>query len=216
MPRVSDKRDSTIEASKKPGNRAAPLRFELVSSAFRVVRSLPDRLLYSRRRADARRLVGARAPIRSILVVCYGNICRSPFAAALLARGVPNNGLDRTVTSAGFVGPGRQPPKHALAVSLARNIDLGSHRSQLVTSTAVKAAELIVVMSADQAILIRQRFAPVGGAILVLGDLDPKPITARTIRDPWGQDLSVFEESYARIERCIVELERLLSGDVSD
>jgi protein-tyrosine-phosphatase len=216
MARVTDKRDATTEPSGSPGEPAPALRSELVPSALRALRSLPERLLHARRRAEATRSVGARRPIRSILVVCYGNICRSPFAAALLARGVSTNGRDRTVTSAGFVGPGRQPPRHALTVSLARKVDLSSHRSRILTHSAVSAAELIVVMSADQATSIHRRFWPVGGTILVLGDLDPKPITARTIRDPWGQDLSVFEESYARIERCIAELERLLGDDVAD
>jgi protein-tyrosine phosphatase len=157
--------------------------------------------------------VSARAPIRSILVVCSGNVCRSPFAEALLARSAAANGLPRKVTSAGFVSAGRQPPDHAVTASLEHEVDIRSHRSRFVTHAAVKTAELIVVMSAEQAMMLRLRFGRGAGPILVLGDLDPSFVGERTIRDPWRQSLSVFEESYARIERCIAELERCLAHD---
>jgi len=39
--------------------------------------------------------------------------------------------------------------------------------------------------------------------VLVLGDSDPEPIDARTIRDPVNEPLAVLEETYARIERCV-------------
>jgi protein-tyrosine-phosphatase len=46
--------------------------------------------------------------------------------------------------------------------------------------------------------------------VLVLGDLDPEPVASRTVRDPVNQPLAAFEDSYARIERCVRELERFI------
>jgi protein-tyrosine-phosphatase len=144
------------------------------------------------------------------LVVCHGNICRSPFAAALLARNAAANGTARSVTSGGFITPGRRPPEPALISSAARNVDLHDHRSALVTDRAANSADLIVAMSPEQESAIRRRYG-LADRIIILGDLDPLPIPARTIRDPWGQSLTVFEESYERIERCVAELERILA-----
>jgi protein-tyrosine phosphatase len=118
---------------------------------------------------------------------------------------VPLAGAVR-VTSAGFVGPGRQPPSMALAVARRHGIDLSAHRSALIPSDAVRASDLIVVMSAEQETAIRRRFANVSPRIVVLGDLDPLPILERTIRDPWDGDEKAFAESYGRIERCTREL----------
>jgi protein-tyrosine-phosphatase len=50
--------------------------------------------------------------------------------------------------------------------------------------------------------------------VIVLGDLDPEPITRRAIQDPVEQPASVFEESYARIDRCLRTLVRVMSSAV--
>jgi len=114
--------------------------------------------------------------------------------------------MKATVSSAGFVGPGRQSPPEALAAGLRRSYDLHDHRSQLATPIILRAADLIVVMSKEQA---RAAYLT-GGAprapIVALGDFDPDPIDRRTILDPWGMSSSAFDQSYDRIERCVREL----------
>jgi protein-tyrosine-phosphatase len=57
---------------------------------------------------------------------------------------------------------------------------------------------------------ICDRFGRTVRDVLVLGDLDPQAIDTRTIRDPVNQPRAVFEESYARIERCVRALERAI------
>src|SRR5205809_858865 len=72
----------------------------LMGTIARTLRHTPDRLLHARRRREARARLAARRPA-SVLVICHGNIWRSPFAAALLARELAPHGLP--VTSAGGV-----------------------------------------------------------------------------------------------------------------
>lgn len=178
-----------------------------VAASFRFT----DRLLHASRRQAARRRITRDAPFAAILFICHGNICRSPFAAAAFARGANDRrGLNISVTSAGFIGPGRRPPGEALDVSARRNIDLTNHRSTIITATAIRTADLVVVMEANQARALQRRFAQQLRSVLVLGDLDPMPITERTIFDPWGKGEGVFEDTYQRIERCIDELIRLI------
>ena len=105
------------------------------------------------------------------------------------------------VESAGFVGPNRQPPSEALEVASRRGIDMTGHRSRIVTQSMLDAAGAIVVMSVEQAHLIRRRVPR--DVILLLGDLDPEAIERRTIFDPWGAEAAVFEASYQRSERCL-------------
>jgi protein-tyrosine phosphatase len=173
-----------------------------------------DRFLHPLRRLVLRRrLAGADIP-RSILFVCHGNVCRSPYAAASfsrrLARAVPD--VIR-VSSAGFVGPDRTPPAEAVAAASRRGIDLESHRSSLVLADRVRASDIILVMSADQARAIRRRLGGARPLIAVLGDLDPHPIDSRTVRDPWDGDAEVFDASFGRIDRCVDSLVGLLVGD---
>ena len=81
---------------------------------------------------------------------------------------------------------------------------MSGHRSQLLTQPMLDDAGLVVVMSAEQAAVVRRRMRR--DVVIVLGDLDPQTITQRTIRDPWSAGEDVFEASYARIDRCLPAL----------
>ena len=174
---------------------------ELLMAPARSLRHAPDRLLHPLRRRAAKRALAARALPRTILVICHGNICRSPFAARLLARAFGPHGT--LVASAGFVGPGRGAPAEGSIAAARRGIDLSEHRSQLLTPSLAEQAEIIVVMDARQQRMVCERFGRAPQDVMVLGDLDPQGITTRAIHDPVEQPLAAFEESYARIERCV-------------
>ncbi|MDQ6768388.1 MAG: hypothetical protein M3Z54_00170 [Gemmatimonadota bacterium] len=177
----------------------------------RELRQAPTSRLHARRRRAAR-LELERVKPRSILFVCHGNICRSPFAAAAFLRScAPEIASDISVTSAGFVGPERSPPSPALVAASRFGVDLSAHRSALITSENLGAADLIVVMSQQQARAIRTRATP-STFVLMLGDLDPGPVNRRTILDPWGQPEAAFDESYERIDRCVRELAQIISA----
>jgi len=46
----------------------------------------------------------------------------------------------------------------------------------------------------------------------VLGDLDPQPVRTRAIVDPFGHGEEMFEEVYARVDRCVEEAARLIGS----
>ena len=206
---------TTVEISGLTGaSFEAPARVSRRSGTewIRDARHLPDSILHARRRRAAQLDLRNFRP-RSILFVCHGNICRSPFAAGAFSRACPPE-VSRSirVASAGFVGLDRRPPSKALAASSRLGIDISDHRSTLITSSSLHGADLVVVMSADQARGIRARLRSSSTRVLVLGDLDPSSITRRTISDPWAGSDSAFDASYDRIDRCVNELVRLIQG----
>jgi protein-tyrosine phosphatase len=140
--------------------------------------------------------------------VCHGNICRSPFAAALLRPSLSRNSV--RVDSAGFIGPGRPSPPEAVAAAARYGVDLSAHRSELLRADSAGTADLIVVMEPAQRREICDRFGRTVRDVLVLGDLDPQAIDARPIRDPVNQPSAVYDDAYGRIERCVRELERAI------
>jgi protein-tyrosine phosphatase len=172
-----------------------------LTRVYHATRDLPDRVLHSRRRSLALRRVSAGPRPRRILIVCYGNICRSPYLQAVLQRRLP----DVRVTSAGFVGGGRPVPSFSLSLSARRGLDLSGFRSQSVTKEKVKTADLIIVMDASQARHITKGFGGAAARIVIAGDLDPT-VAPRTIRDPWNQSIEVFEASFNRLDRCAAAL----------
>ena len=176
----------------------------MVAQLLREVRVAVVRAMHPVRRERAIALVRAHAGARSILVICHGNICRSPFAAAVLAYRVKPRGI--RVLSAGLVGPGRQATSTARAAARSRGIDMSEHRSQLVTPSLLAQVDLVVVMDGRQRAVLHHDYGVRSGDILVLGDLDPSEITSRGITDPYDRPLSEFEEVYTRIERCLAVL----------
>src|SRR5262249_49103056 len=129
---------------------------QALKSAARVMRHVPDRALHSFRRRTAAREVSTKAPA-SILFVCHGNICRSPFAAFLFEKLARERLLTSIrVESAGFIGPDRASPPQALDAAARRGIDMSAHRSQLLKDRLVRGSDLVVVMAADQARGIRR------------------------------------------------------------
>ncbi|MBW8823485.1 MAG: ATP-grasp domain-containing protein [Xanthomonadales bacterium] len=126
-----------------------------IAELGRIARGLcarPAEML--RKRSLRRRIVQAHAarfdahgeqvrPIRNLLFLCYGNICRSPFAERLAQRSMP--ALD--VTSAGFhPRSGRASPAHVVHAARVHAIDLTDWSSREVTGRMVADADCIVVM----------------------------------------------------------------------
>ena len=184
-----------------------------VHALLREARHAPDRLIHAaRRRAWKKKLARAGFP-RSIVFVCHGNICRSPYAAAVFERSVPEViRSEMQIDSGGFVGPGRPSPPESISVAAARGVDLTSHQSRLITHEMIGQADLVVVMDNHQRHLVRRAFHYDLDRIIVLGDLDSRHIRRRAIRDPILQPASVFVDSYARIERCVATLTAALGG----
>jgi protein-tyrosine-phosphatase len=175
----------------------------LLLQGARLLRHLPDRLLHGRRRRSAARRVAARGRPATLLFICHGNICRSPYAEASARRRL---GAATRVESAGFIGPDRASPAEAVAAASEVGIDLTAHRSRVLTPEMLRAAGLVVVMDAGQRErLLLGRWA-LADRIVVLGDFDPEPIERRAIPDPVEKPVEAFRSCYARIERCVALL----------
>jgi protein-tyrosine phosphatase len=178
----------------------------VLKHAYETTRNLPDRLLHKRRHdAVVRRLSRGDRP-RRILVVCHGNICRSPYLEAVLQRALTGT----EVSSAGFVGRGRAVPQIAISLGYKRGLDLSGHRSRPLTTPTVRSADLVIVMDADQAHNLARMFPIERARIVIAGDLDPRSGANRGITDPWNRSGDVFESSFDRLDRCAHTLATIL------
>ena len=164
--------------SSKQRNAAAP---GLIKRVFAALRGLPDRLLHGHRHRAVRDQLAQMDRPRRMLVVCYGNICRSPYLHAVLARALPDIRID----SAGFFEPGRPVPPHARTLAAQRGLDLSEFRSHSLVPTVVREADLVIVMDGYQSRHMRRYYGVARSRIVVAGDLDPLPSFSRTIADPW-------------------------------
>ena len=84
------------------------------------------------------------------MVVCTGNICRSPFAAQLLGDRLEQAGVDASVWSAGtHAMVGYPMPPEAAALSRRAGLDPDAHQGQQLTPTMVDLADVVLTASRE-------------------------------------------------------------------
>lgn len=128
----------------------------------------------------------------SILVVCVGNICRSPVAEGLLRRDVPSAKLGSAGLHA-VVGHGTQTEMVALAEGI--GLDLTAHRARQFTPSIGKEHDLILVMERAHREEI-SRIAPHLAARTMLYD---HWSGAKGIADPYQNGQAAYEKAFAEI-----------------
>ncbi len=135
-----------------------------------------------------------------ILVVCQGNLCRSPFAELLLQKKLQDAGVYAELFSRGLQNIGSQPvPDVALSVALEFDIDLSIHRSTMLLKQDLQHAAFVLVMSARQRKFIGEISPMSIGKVFLLS----QPDGGDTVADPIGQSADVFREVYTEIAEHI-------------
>ena len=131
-----------------------------------------------------------------VLVLCTGNICRSPVAEAMLAAKLCEvKGV--LVTSAGVAAPiGVAPDPKALQSAVELGYEVSPQkRSRQVSTSDLEAASVILVMENDHKQYIRRRSPINANKTFLLGQW-----TCGQIGDPIGQSMGVFSEVAALME----------------
>lgn len=124
----------------------------------------------------------------NILVVCVGNICRSPMAEALLKQRFPEKNIDSAGVGA-LVGHGADPA--AIKIMEQQNIDITNHVAKQIDENLVLKADLIFTMSDSQNKWIEERWPFCRGKTFKLGHWNDKDIA-----DPYKHELSAFHTAY--------------------
>ena len=83
-----------------------------------------------------------------ILMVCLGNICRSPIAHGLLIHHAENLGLHVEIDSAGTISnhAGSPPDSRSIEIMTRNNHDISSQRSRIVKHEDFEYYDLILAM----------------------------------------------------------------------
>jgi protein-tyrosine phosphatase len=82
-----------------------------------------------------------------IMMLCTGNLCRSPMAAALLVRRLAVLGVTVPVRSAGMLAYGNPPLPEVVSVMASYGIEIASHRSRIASADDLAGASLVVAMA---------------------------------------------------------------------
>ena len=127
----------------------------------------------------------------NILVVCVGNICRSPMAEALLKQHYPHKSIDSAGVGA-LVGHPADPA--ALEIMNEQQLDITNHVAKQIDESLAKKADLIFTMSDGQTKWIEERWPFCRGKTFKLGHWQDKDIA-----DPYKHEKSAFQTAYQDI-----------------
>ena len=133
--------------------------------------------------------------IRNILLLCTGNVCRSPMAEGLMRELLPRH----EIYSAGLCAlDGATADPIAVELMWQASIDISAHRARNLSSWMMREADLVLTMDQAQLQFVAQRYPAAASKLARLGESDDLDIP-----DPYRQALPVFQHAFRLIERAV-------------
>jgi protein-tyrosine phosphatase len=156
-----------------------------------------------------------------VLMVCMGNICRSPTAEGVLRQRLQRAGLDKVVVvdSAGTYGghAGNAPDPRAQRHALQRGVDLSRQRARRVTAEDFRRFSLVVAMDDDNLAALQALRPPEAPPPRLLTEFSSRPDAPREVPDPYYGGPEGFEHVLDLIEDAcdglVTHLQTQLQGN---
>ncbi len=134
-----------------------------------------------------------------VLMVCLGNICRSPLAEGVMRKLAQEKGLDIEVDSCGTEAyhVDEHPDPRSILTAKKHGIDISNLKGRVFTSNDFKSFDRIFVMDT-------QNYKDIVGKAPTRDDIDKVqlmmsqlyPNEKINVPDPYYRDLDAFEEVY--------------------
>ncbi len=131
--------------------------------------------------------------INSILVVCVGNMCRSPTAEYLLKQSLQHV----RVTSAGLMAPKNKAAcAKATKIAAANGLDISSHKTRKLTTEMVIQNDLVLVMESDHVKEVLSAAPFAHGKVILFGRWSGD----YEIADPYRQSDSMYQAVFLKLK----------------
>ena len=133
---------------------------------------------------------------KNVVMVCTGNICRSPYAEYALRAKAPS----LLVSSAGLAAMVDQPADETgFTVSKQRSVDMTGHIARQLRSEIVAGADLLLVMDDGHLSRLLKKYPEARGKTFKLG----KWLGDKNIVDPYKRPADFFELVFTEIDKAI-------------
>ena len=141
-----------------------------------------------------------------ILMVCLGNICRSPLAEGILKHKIQAHKLDWEVDSAGTSGwhVGELPNINSIQVAQQNGLDITDQRSRQFVAKDLETFDLILAMDADNYNNILSHTTPDQAAKVKMILNYSYPNENRRVPDPYYE--GGFDKVFALLDEACEQL----------
>ena len=142
--------------------------------------------------------------MKTILVICTGNVCRSPVVAALLKNRLASHNLDHWVIHSAGTQVNSSVPASVFSVEViaeVENIDISPHRSKPVSAEMVDEADLILCMAARHTTALNQAFPSGSQKIVLLSEMSNE--TRFDVVDPFGKDKTAYQNMVQTVTEMV-------------
>lgn len=140
-----------------------------------------------------------------ILIVCTGNLCRSPMATAFLRSRIAQDPdcQEVEVESAGIWAQDGLPASGpTIRVMREHGHDVTDHRSRQVTRQMVEEADLVLGATAHHVEALQQAFPAAADRVHLLATMAGE---SHGVEDPYGRSDAVYRTVADELERLIEE-----------
>jgi protein-tyrosine phosphatase len=148
-----------------------------------------------------------------VLMVCLGNICRSPLAEGLLASKLPKNTFLVDSAGTGSWHIGKQPDERSIAVAKKNGLDISKQRGKQFTATDFDTYDYIYVMDGNNyidVVALAKDETHKNKVKLILNELFPGENV--DVPDPYYGSQFGFDSVYKMLdETCDIIAEKLIA-----
>ena len=146
-----------------------------------------------------------------ILMVCLGNICRSPLAEGILKSKLPNDNFHIDSAGTGNYHIGKTPDARAIAIAKKHGLDISNFKGRQFEVSDFDAYDHIYVMDESNyrnVILLARNDQDKHKVNFILDEVYPNQ--NKSIPDPYYGGIDGFENVYNMLdEACTIIAERL-------
>lgn len=139
-----------------------------------------------------------------ILMVCLGNICRSPIAEGVMQHKITQRGLDWQVDSAGTESYhiGEAPHRYSQKICLKNGIDISQQRARRFTVSDFEQYDRIYAMADD----VYREIKRIGGGKAIMSKVsyflnESMPGSNASVPDPWYGEEDGYTEVFELIDK---------------
>ena len=130
--------------------------------------------------------------INNILIICVGNICRSPMAESMLQFKAKQRGMQANVISAGIAAcQGKPAHKYTNQILKEYGLDASNHVAMQVNRDLMNWADLVLVMENGHKQHLESKYLESRGKVYRLGEW-----LGKEIEDPIGKPVEMFEDAF--------------------